>query len=170
MRALWEDHVTWTRMVIVDAAAGSPALDASAGRLLRNQADIGRAVGSFYGATAGRQLTGLLRGHIVIAADLLTAARAGDASGVARAQVRWDRNGVRIADFLARANPTAWPRVEMRRMMRHHLALTTAEAVARLKGQWAADVRAYDRVHVQALEMADMLTAGIVSQFPERFR
>jgi hypothetical protein len=32
------------------------------------------------------------------------------------------------------------------------------------------DMRAFDRVHVQALGMADMLSAGIISQFPGRFR
>jgi len=31
-------------------------------------------------------------------------------------------------------------------------------------------VAAYDQIHVQALGMADMLSAGIVAQFPRRFR
>lgn len=51
-----------------------------------------------------------------------------------------------------------------------HLKLTTHEAVARLTGDFVADVRAYDEVHAQILGMADMLSAGIVSQFPRRFR
>jgi hypothetical protein len=55
-------------------------------------------------------------------------------------------------------------------MMRHHLKLTTDEAVARLTGDWRGDVRAYGRVHIQALHMADMLSAGIIDQFPRRFR
>jgi hypothetical protein len=32
-----------------------------------------------------------------------------------------------------------------------------------------ADIRAYDRIHRQILAMADMLTDGIVAQFPKRF-
>jgi hypothetical protein len=54
-------------------------------------------------------------------------------------------------------------------MMKRHLQLTTAEAVARLQGHWAADIAAYDRVHSEILEMSRMLSSGIVSQFPERF-
>ena len=44
MRKLWEDHITWTRMVIVDFAAGLPDLKAAELRLLRNQVDIGNAI------------------------------------------------------------------------------------------------------------------------------
>ena len=55
-------------------------------------------------------------------------------------------------------------------MMREHLTLTTDETVARLAGDWSADVRAFDKVHAQALGMADMLSGGVISQFPRRFR
>jgi hypothetical protein len=170
MRALWEEHIVWTRMVIVDFAAGSPSLNASATRLLRNQADIGDAVAKYYGTAAGKRLTTLLRGHILIAVDVLTAAKAGDAAALAQAQARWTRNANQVADFLASANPEFWPRAEMRRMMRTHLKLTTDEAVARLTGDWAGDVRTFDKVHVQILGMADMLSDGIIGQFPRRFR
>jgi len=54
-------------------------------------------------------------------------------------------------------------------MMKQHLQLTTAEAAARLQGRWSADVAAYDRVEREILGMADMLSSGIVAQFPEKF-
>lgn len=170
MRALWEEHIVWTRMAIVDFAAGAPGLATTEGRLLRNQTDIGDAIAPYFGRPAGARLTALLREHILIAVDVLTAAKAGDAAGLAGAQARWTGNADRIAAFLTAANPTAWPRREARSMMRHHLALTTKEAVARLTGDWAGDVRAYDAVQTQALHMADMLSEGIIARFPERFR
>ena len=55
-------------------------------------------------------------------------------------------------------------------MMHEHLDLTTAEAVAHLKGNWADDVAAYDKIHTQILQMADMLTTGIVNQYPAKFK
>jgi hypothetical protein len=170
MRTLWEDHITWTRMFIVEFAADSPATEATAGRLLQNQADIGDAIKPFHGDAAGDQLTALLRDHILIAADLLAAAKAGDQQAVEEASDRWSANADDIAAFLSSANPDHWPLEEMRAMMRDHLDLTLAQAVARLQGDFEADIAAYDEVHGQILEMADMLSAGIIAQFPRAFR
>ena len=78
MRVLWEDHITWTRLVIVSLTTGSPDTNATVGRLLRNQTDIGNAVKPFYGKAAGNALTAELRKHILIAADVIAAAKAGD--------------------------------------------------------------------------------------------
>ncbi len=170
MRKLWEDHVTWTRLAVISLTTDAPDTQATVGRLLRNQTDIGNAIKPFYGAAAAKQLTALLREHILIAADLIAVARKGDQAGVAAQQARWTANADAIATFLSQANPRSWPLRAMKSMMRSHLRLTTNEVVARLQADWAADVRAYDRIHVQILHMADMLSDGIVEQFPARFR
>ena len=169
MRRLWEDHITWTRMFIVSSVADLPDAGTAAGRLLLNQEHIGEAIAVYYGDQAGEQLTALLKDHILIAADILTAAKGGDTEGVNEASERWDANAVDIATFLAEANPDNWPADEMTAMMRDHLALTLGEAVARLNADWDEDVAKYDQIHRQALHMADMLTRGIVRQFPRRF-
>ena len=170
MRKLWEDHVTWTRLAIISLTTDSPDTVATVGRLLQNQVELGNAIKPFYGNAAGGQLSALLRDHILIAADLIAAAKAGDDAAVADAQARWTANADDIAAFLAAANPRSWPVAEMKAMLHDHLALTTQEALARLHGDWAADVAAYDKIHVQALGMADMLSTGIIRQFPARFR
>jgi hypothetical protein len=170
MRKLWEDHITWTRLAIISLTTSSPDTQATVGRLLRNQTDIGNAIKPFYGNAAGNRLTSLLRRHILIAADLVAAAKAGEQARLAAAQSRWQANADQIGAFLSHANPRAWKVGAMKAMMREHLRLTTNEAVARLQANWPADVRAYDAIHRQALHMADMLTAGIVAQFPRRFR
>ena len=170
LRRLWEDHVTWTRLAIISLVGGTPDTDASVGRLLQNQTDIGDAIKPFYGQAAGEELTRLLREHILIAADIIAAAKAGDQTALADAQARWTVNADEIAAFLAAANPRAWGQDEMRTMLHEHLRLTTDEAVARLQGDWAADVAAYDEIHHHALHLADLLSSGLVAQFPQRFR
>jgi hypothetical protein len=170
MRRLWEDHVTWTRLAIISLTTDAPDTEATVGRLLQNQTDIGDAIEPFYGRAAGDELTRLLREHILIAADLVGAARAGDQAAVANAQARWSANADEIAGFLASANPRSWRPGELKAMLHEHLRLTTDEAVARLQRDWTADVAAYDQIHLQALEMADHLSSGIAQQFPRRFR
>jgi hypothetical protein len=170
MRKLWEDHVTWTRLAVISLTTDSRDTQATVGRLLKNQTDIGNAIKPYYGPAAGKQLTALLREHILIAADLIAVARKGDQAGIAFEQRRWTANADQIATLLNKANPRSWKLGAMKTMMHDHLRLTTAEVVARLQGKWTADVRSYDRIHLQILHMADMLSDGLVKQFPARFR
>ena len=95
--------------------------------------------------------------------------RQATSKGVAAEQARWRTNADEIAALLSKANPRFWKPGAMKAMMYAHLSLTTDEVVARLQGKWAADVRAYDRTHRQILHMADMLSSGLVKQFPARF-
>lgn len=169
VRKLWEDHVTWTRVYIIATLADLPEADVAAQRLLQNQTDIGDAVKPFYGDEAGQQLTELLNDHILIAADLLSAAKAGDTAKFEDANKRWYENADEIAAFLSSANPDNWPLSEIQTMMKDHLDLTLEEATARLNEDWAGDIAAYDNVHKEILHMADMLSDGIIKQFPKEF-
>lgn len=169
MRKLWEDHITWTRLFIVSTVAGLPDTDATTQRLLANQADIGNAIKPYYGEAAGDRLTALLKDHILGAAALLTAAKSGDTAGVQSASDKWYANADEIATFLNSANPTAWPLDTLKMDMKMHLDQTLTEAVDHLKGNYAADVADYDKVHEHILAMADTLSSGIISQFPAQF-
>jgi hypothetical protein len=170
MRKLWEDHVTWTRLYIVSALGGLPDKDATAQRLLDNQTDLGNAIKPFYGDAAGTELTALLRDHILIAVELIDAAKTGDKAAQDDATKRWFANADGIAAFLSGANPENWPPAEAQKMMHDHLNLTTEEVVAHLSQDWAASIASYDKVHDQILHMADMLSAGIQAQFPDKFK
>jgi len=170
MRRLWEDHITWTRLFVVSAVGDLPDKGATTDRLLQNQVDIGNAIKPYYGDAAGEKLTALLKTHITTAAELVAAAKANDTAKMTDANKRWYTNAEEIAAFLSGANPKSWPAAEMKQMMREHLDLTTAEVVAHLKGNWADDVAAYDKIHTQILQMADMLTNGIIKQYPAKFK
>jgi hypothetical protein len=172
MRKLWEDHITWTRQYIVSAATlegDLPDIGPTADRLFANQTDIGRAVAVFYGDAAGEALTALLNEHIALAAQAIAAAKADQQAELQARLDDWYTNADDIARFLADANPQSWPFDAMRAHMRSHLDLTLEEAVARLQGRYADDIAAYDKVHAQILEMADMLSDGIIAAFPKRF-
>ena len=169
MRKLWEDHIVWTRLYIVGAAAQLPDLELTTQRLLRNKDDIGDVIASFYGKQAGDGLAALLKEHILGAAELLAAAKGGDQAAVDASGAVSFENADAIGEYLGGANPENWPAADVSAQMRMHLDMTLQEAVARLTGDYAGDIEAYDMVHDHILMMADLLSTGIIAQFPERF-
>ena len=169
MRALWESHGTWTERAIVDFVGDLPDTQLAVTRLLRNQTEIGNAVKPFYGRKAGNRLTALLKGHINAAVALLQAAKSGDSDATAKAKAAFYANGNQVARFLHAANPRRWSRQAMKRMMRIHLDQVVGLAVDQLQGRYAAAVRLYDVYIGHILDMADMLSTGIMQQFPARF-
>jgi hypothetical protein len=172
MRKLWEDHILWTRQYIVSAAtlpSDLPDIGPTTDRLLANQTDIGNALKPFYGDEAGEQVTALLRDHILTAARLVAAAKAGDAAGTEEASAAWYANADDIAVALHQLNPKYWELGDVKAMMKAHLDRTLDEAVARLQGRYADDIVAYEAIHADILAMADMLSDGIVRQFPGAF-
>ena len=169
MRALWEAHGTWTERAIVDFVGGLPDTPLVITRLLQNQADIGNAVKPYYGRKAGNKLTALLKGHINAAVAVLTAAKSGDSQATATAKAAFYANGNEVAGFLHGANPRHWSLSAMKTMMRIHLDQVVALAVDQLEGHYAAAVRLYDVYIAHIIDMADMLSTGIMEQFPARF-
>lgn len=169
MRALWEAHGAWTHMVIVSFVGNLPNLSAEEAVLLHNQVDIGDAVKPYYGRAAGNKLTALLKAHILGAVDVLVAAKSGGTTKLARAEAAWYANGRQIADFLHATDPKFLSRPAARQMMQVHLNQVVEQAVDELKGNYAADAQAFAPYIGHLLDMADMISGGIIRQFPQRF-
>jgi hypothetical protein len=132
---------------------------------------IGNAIKPYYGNERGDELTALLHDHIAIAGEILQAVKTGNTAAYEDANARWYANAHDIAVFLSETlDPPLGSLAEMDAMMKDHLDRTTEEVVARQNGNWPADVAAYDKVHEQVLEMADMLSDSIIANFPAKFR
>ena len=168
MRKLWSDHVFWTREYVVAAIAETPNANDAAARLLRNQEDIGNAIVPYYGQAAGTKLTELLKQHIMIAVDLVAAAKVSDQKKFGEADKKWTQNVDEIAAFLSGANPN-WPKKDVTDLLYLHLKLTKEEAVAALSKKWADAVKKFDEIYTEILVLADALSDGIVKQFPNKF-
>lgn len=144
-RLLWEQHVYWTRMAILGIAFASPDLAATTARLLRNATDFGRLFRRFYGKAVGDQIESLIREHLIVAGDLVKAAKAGNTKEAAAAEKRWYENADNIVRFLRRINPH-WNIRQMRDMWYEHLTLTKREAVAILNSDYAASIVTFERI------------------------
>ncbi|MCM3727832.1 glycosyltransferase [Neobacillus cucumis] len=169
MQKLWIEHAWWTRSFIVSSLAGLKDQNDVLARLLENQVDLGNIIKPYYGEQAGNKLTSLLKEHILIAGKIIEAAKAGDQAKVNQFNKDWIRNADEIVAFLTSANPN-WNKQVLTDMFYTNLKLTTTEVQDRLKGDWMADIKTADTNETHLLHMGDILTDGIVKQFPNRFR
>ena len=166
-RKLWIDHVSWTRSFIVSDLASLPDKDVVLQRLLKNQDDIGASIKPYYGEEAGNKLSKLLREHISIGGQVVDAAKSNNKADLDKYNKLWYKNADDIADFLSGANPN-WSNSELKDMLHKHLDFVTAQVVARINKNWKADVEAYDKGEDHMIKFADVLSEGIIKQFPEK--
>lgn len=164
LRMLWGQHVHWTRSFIISTAADLGDLDAVTARLLRNPADFAKVLHQFYGAKGADRFQELFTQHLLIAADLVQAAKRGDTAAADAARKKWYENADDLSAFLAQINPF-WNKAEWQELFYSHLRMTEKEAVLRLAGSYAEDIKLYDMIEEEALEMADAMSLGIIKQF-----
>lgn len=169
MRLVWEQHVYWTRMTIISIAFNLPDVDFVTARLLRNATDMGNLLRPFYGNDIAAKFSNLIREHLIIAAELVKASKAGDQNAAAAAERRWYANGALISKFLSTINPNI-SKNKFRAMFFEHLALTKSEAVFMLQKEFQSSIAVFNKIEAEALQMADTITVAIVKQFPKKFQ
>lgn len=168
LRALWEQHVYWTRLTVNSIIGRLPDEKETTARLLRNPIDFAAALKTFYGEEIANQFAHLLTDHLTIAVEVVKALQANNSQAATNAQNRWYANADAIADFLSRINPY-WSKDIWKNMLYEHLRLLTSEVATRLAGNYAENVALSDQIESQALEMADVMTKGIIQQFSSVF-
>ena len=168
MTKLWIDHAVWTKTYITSALADLQDQQDVLARLMKNQQDIGDAIKPYYGEAAGNKLAELLKEHIAIAGKVVSAAEAGNQAEFNKQNKEWHRNADDISKFLSGANPN-WAFKDLQNLLYIHLQLLTEQVQARLAKDWKAEIVAYDKGVDHLIMLADVLTQGIVKQFPERF-
>ncbi|MEB2627948.1 glycosyltransferase [Peribacillus frigoritolerans] len=169
-RRLWIDHVLWTSNYITSATtAGAEDQTQVLARLLKNQEDIGNAVKPVYGEKAGNKLTDLLKEHIVIAGKIVDAAKSGNDALVKQLNKEWYRNADEIAAFLSGANPYL-KNEDLKNLLYMHLKFVTNDLTASLAKDWNARIVAIDEGVTHIILMADTISAGVIKQFPDKFK
>lgn len=168
MRLMWLEHVLWTRLLLISIAENLSDLDATKTRLLENPKDLANVFRMYYGNNVANLIQTLLTEHLTIGYDLIVALKNGNETAAQDLNTEWYKNADKMADAFSSINPF-YPKEEVRRMLYEHLRLTTEEVSARLQGNYTEDIRLYDMVQRDALQMAEFFVNGIVRQFPDLF-
>ncbi len=163
-RLLWNQHAEWTRMAINAIIFKLPNQPEEVNRLLQNPVDFGNALQVFYGRAKAGRFTGLLTEHLTMAAQMIEAMMAGDCAEASRIRRLWYENGNEIASFLACINP-CWSYTRWKDMFFKHLDLVEALATTLLKQKYQENIDVYNQLELEAMEMADDMSGGIIRQF-----
>lgn len=164
LRKLWSQHVYRTRFFIISTASELADLPYVTKWLLRNPGDFAAALEPFYGKARADWLRQLLTDHLMIAGELVNAAKNHETAKVELARKRWYGNADEIAEFLAKINPY-WSREKWTKLLYNHLRMTEREAVLRLSGKYPEDIAEFGSIENEALEMADYMLEGMIRQF-----
>ena len=168
MNLVWEQHIMWTRMLLISIAENLKDLDVTQARLLQNPKDIADIFRRFYGNIVANQIQQLLTEHLVIGKELIVALKNKNQEQATKLNTKWYQNADSMAEAFSSINPF-YPKEVIRKMLYDHLRLTTNEVNARLKGDYAEDIKAYDMVQKEILKMSQFFVMGIVQQFPNLF-
>lgn len=160
-RFLWDDHIGYTRNVIISILSELSDVDIVSQRLVNNQENIGTFINPYYSTKTVQGYVDLLKIHILIAVDVI--------NGVDGAEDKWRVNGTDIVDYMHEMNRIFWPAHIIGPMWSTHLDLTIAQIDARNNSIWDADIKAYDDNHTHMSEFSDVFSTGIIHQNMDMF-
>lgn len=164
MNLRWQEHILWTRLLLISIAENLNDLEATQTRLLKNPKDIADVFKLYYGNEIGDEIEKLLTEHLAIGKDLIVALKNNNQEYANLLNTKWYLNADKMAEVFSRINPF-YPKKEICRMLYEHLRLTTIEVIARLKGDYIGDINAYDMIQNEILKMSRFFVSGIVEQF-----
>ena len=168
MNLVWEQHIMWTRMLLISIAENLKDLKATQTRLLRNPKDIADVFRRFYGIAVANRIQQLITEYLVIGKELIVALKNKNQEEATKLNTKWYQNADEMAEAFSSINPF-YPKEEIRNMLYEHLRLTTNEVNYRLQGNYAEDINSYDMVQKEILKMSQFFVNGIVKQFPNLF-
>ncbi len=151
-------------MAITSIVFNLPDVQFVEARLLRNATDLGNCLRPFYGDQIADRYASLIHDHLLIAAELVSAAAKGDTATAAAKEKAWYQNADDIALFLSRINPYL-SEAEVKKMFYTHLDLTKQEAVTMIQKKYKEDIEIFDQIVMEALLMSDMIAEAIIKQF-----
>lgn len=167
MRQSWSNHNFWTTMFITSLFNALGNTDAVQRRLMKTPEDIAAVFEMFYSQPMVNQLQQLLTQHTELAGELAAAMRDNSVERAEQVEMQLNQNADQIARALANVN-TNYDYEELRRMLRTHLDIMRNTMMADRNGEHDEAIRLTDENEAHLMELADILTEGLVQQFYQR--
>ena len=163
---IWTENAWYTRNAIISLLGSLGDTQEVSKRLLKTQENIGDLMRTYYDSAMVDELTGLLKLHVSIAVDTITAAKAGDPT-VDLIATR--KNALsQIVEQLEKMNPD-WEQTNLESLWNNYLNDTVDEIQFRIDKNWSSDVLNFDRLMTNVYLLANCMSQGVVNQNKIKF-
>jgi len=169
LRKLWGEHANWMRQYVIAYFNGTGDVADTTKRLLKNQDQIGRSLGMWYGDKNGAKIADLMKNQLIAFGDMLNGMVSKNRNLSVIGEKKWNDNTEKLVDFLVELNNN-WGRVELSQHFKRYNEMMTNMAIHRFKKKHGDEINSFDKAYSHAInDVADVLTKGIVLQHPEQF-
>jgi hypothetical protein len=179
-RSLWTRYALGMINFSVSDFGGMPSTPAVEKNLSRNAAGVGDYFVPYYGITAGTKIGSLLSVILKNGTNLVEAIK-DKKTDIAVYREIWSREIDDLASYLNELNPSQYPKALLIEMFTNLTEFWTDDFKARFANDFAADAVALDNILKVAVtgipnhtnkgysSLADILSRGIITQFPLSF-
>ncbi len=168
MRLVWSRRAVLQREHIISVIESSDDASAARDALIANAGELGAAIRPFYGYWAGWRLTGILKKDVLLTEKVIEAAKSGNERKLEAVKEKWYQNAYALARlFFVPRNQTL---EELTDLLYKHQDLTWGQIDARLQKNEREDLEYFRKDRKHMLMFSDVLTSGVVKQFPKKFK
>lgn len=168
LNSLLKEHVNLGLETLRAAHDGDDSFDGAFAALDANSVAISEAVGSVYGDEAGEQFLGLWRDHIGYFADYTVGLATDDEEKQTQAVNDLRGYAARSATFFSTANPNL-DEAAIEMAVNHHVDHLAEAMAAYNAGNFEEAFELGREGTEQMSNIANVLSTGIVTQFPDQF-
>ncbi len=167
MSRLWIDNAIYSRQAILCLVDRLPGAEESLYRLMINQEDMGRMFTRFYGREKGDEFCDLISSNTSLTVSMIRN-KSRNSGDYEAARAKMDYNVDRIITYLVAVNPH-WTEEELKYLIHLQSKLFDTQLQSRVNANYSYDIETFDRMISETYRLADVLSEGIMKQFPERF-
>jgi hypothetical protein len=167
---LGTEHMIMTDQAVADALDASPAAASTAKALYTNGTDLGAAVGSVYGDDAENTFNTVWKLHLDQFVAYAVAGSKGDEAAKAKALSTIDEQYTKpLAAYLAKANPNL-SQETLETALRDHVDMTANIIDLHVAGKYDEEAAELSDASKHLEGLMSTLAAGIVKQYPDKFK
>lgn len=164
MRRHVEGHIIWLRSYMVSLLANLPDISYVKERLTKNHDSLMNCMREFYGDNIVDNLIAAGEDFVYLITDLLNTIKLEDTTKSASIEADLITNVENISNLLSIANP-CYSKEELIDLYKTSLILTKYEFIARMSGDYDADIVYFDMLMHHAAVLADYISKGITEKF-----